>query len=229
MRSPGATPAAARGVDIIQNCPVTAIRRGPDGGSGRPRPPRASSPRRRSQSRPPATPPSVMETAGFGCRSRSYPLRRWSPEPIKPIFPCVVDVERGARLYQPVRQGRTRHRFRAPTSTSATPPARGLPLIEHPRRDLRDLPDLPPHADAAKVGRHRRHDARPLGHPQQDAGSGPLRGCGWGTGGIQSHRPAMSSPGRWPRTSLTRSTRPSRWSASPGRLIGKAAAAAVAH
>ena len=82
--------ADARGVDIIQNCEVTAIRRGVggavDGGRDHARLDRARKvgSRRGRQHEP------VMAMAGLRMPLESYPLQALVSEPVKPIFPCVV-------------------------------------------------------------------------------------------------------------------------------------------
>jgi sarcosine oxidase subunit beta len=59
--------ADALGVDIIENCEVTGIRRDPDGSTS-----------------------VVLSLAGVRLPLESYPLQALVSEPIKPIFPCVV-------------------------------------------------------------------------------------------------------------------------------------------
>lgn len=82
--------ADAMGVDIIQNCEVTGIRRGPDGavsgvetskgfiGSGRVG---VSAAGHTSV---------LMAMAGVRMPLESYPLQALVSEPVKPVFPCVV-------------------------------------------------------------------------------------------------------------------------------------------
>ena len=211
--------AAARGVDIIQNCAVTGD------------PPRRRRPRhrrrdharlhrarRRSASSAAGHTSVVMETgrrppaarklsaAGAGLRAgqAGLPLRR--------------DVELGARLHLASPTRASSSSAPAPTSMSPTPSAAACTSDRaHARRDLRDVPDLPPHADAAQMGRHRRRDARPLADPRQDAGPRPLRQLRLGHRRLQGDaglRPRLR-PHRRHATSRTRSTRPSRSSASP--------------
>ena len=147
----------------------------------------------------------VLPAAGAGLRAdqADLPLRR--------------HVELGARLPQPVRQGRARHRLRHRPVRQLLPARRPAADRAHAGGDLRDLPDLPPDADAAQMGRHRRRDPGPLGDPRQDAGPRPLRQLRLGHRRLQgdARAPPTSSPTPSPRTSRTRSTRPSRSSASP--------------
>jgi sarcosine oxidase subunit beta len=81
--------AAARGVDIIQNCPVTRHPPRPGRRGRASRPPRASSRPRRSRSR---RRPHLGADGSAGVRMplESYPLQALVSEPVKPVFPCVV-------------------------------------------------------------------------------------------------------------------------------------------
>ena len=82
--------AAARGVDIIQNCEVTAIRRGADGavtGVDTTRGPIAA----KKIGVVAAGHSSVlMQMAGVQVPLESFPLQALVSEPVKPVFPCVV-------------------------------------------------------------------------------------------------------------------------------------------
>ena len=52
---------------------------------------------------------------------------------------------------------------------------------------IETFPMLSPPQDAAPVGRHRRHDRRPLADHRSDAGPGNcFLNCGWGTGGFKA-------------------------------------------
>jgi sarcosine oxidase subunit beta len=82
--------AAVRGVDIIQNCPVSAIGRGPDGavtgvetvkGFIRAKKVAVSAAGHTSV---------VVQSAGLRMPLESYPLQALVSEPVKPVFPCVV-------------------------------------------------------------------------------------------------------------------------------------------
>jgi sarcosine oxidase subunit beta len=82
--------ATARGVDIIQNCEVTGITRGPDGrvtGVETTKGPILS----KKVGVVAAGHTSVlMNMAGVRMPLESYPLQALVSEPVKPIFPCVV-------------------------------------------------------------------------------------------------------------------------------------------
>src|SRR3546814_10794188 len=82
--------AAARGGDISQNCPVTAIRRDASGrGLG------VETARGFIRAKEVAVSASgntsvVMDTACVRLPLESFPLKALVSEPVKPVFPCVV-------------------------------------------------------------------------------------------------------------------------------------------
>ena len=83
--------ADALGVDIIQNCEVTGIRREPAARSTGVETTRGFiARRRRSAWSRPATPAWSWRWPACACRSRAIPLQALVSEPIKPVFPCVV-------------------------------------------------------------------------------------------------------------------------------------------
>ena len=82
--------ADALGVDIIENCEVTGILRGPDGrvsgvtsSRGEIRAPRIGVAAAGHTS-------VIMKLAGVALPLESYPLQALVSEPVKPVFPCVV-------------------------------------------------------------------------------------------------------------------------------------------
>ena len=82
--------AAARGVDIIQNCPVTAIRRGPDGRVSGVETARGFIGAKKIAVSAAGNTSVVMDSAGVRLPLESYPLQALVSEPVKPCFPCVV-------------------------------------------------------------------------------------------------------------------------------------------
>lgn len=82
--------AAARGVDIIQNCPVTAIRRRPDGGVHGVETARGFIKAAKIAVSAAGHSSIVMESAGVRMPLESYPLQALVSEPIEPVLPCVV-------------------------------------------------------------------------------------------------------------------------------------------
>jgi hypothetical protein len=83
-------------------------------------------------------------------------------------------VERRARLYQPVGQGRAGDRRRHRPVCRLRPARRHPDPRAHARGHPRAVPDVQPHAHAAPVGRHRRRHPRPQPDHRQDAGRRPL-------------------------------------------------------
>ena len=128
MRSPGAIARAAdaRGVDIIQNCEVTGF--DIEGGrvAGVRDHARLHRAPRKSASSSPAIASVLAGMAGFRLPIESHPLQAMVSEPIKPVLDSVVMSGAGARLCQPVRQGRAgvRRRHRQPTTPIRSAAAR---------------------------------------------------------------------------------------------------------
>ncbi len=113
-RWPGAMRArpSERGVDVVQNCEVTGIRR-EDGPRRRAStPPAASSAPRRSGSLSRARARELAAMAGMRLPIESHVLQAFVVEGLKPLIDTRRDVRRGAFLHQPVRQGRPRVRRR---------------------------------------------------------------------------------------------------------------------
>ena len=82
--------AAALGVDIIQNCAVTGIRRGPDGAVQGVETTRGFIASKRVGVSAAGNSSVVMQMAGLDFPLESYPLQALVSEPVKPTFPCVV-------------------------------------------------------------------------------------------------------------------------------------------
>ncbi|MEM8664557.1 MAG: sarcosine oxidase subunit beta family protein [Pseudomonadota bacterium] len=82
--------AALRGVDIIQNCPVTAIRRGPDGAVTGVETVKGFIGAKRIGVSASGHTSVLMDTAGVRMPLESFPLQALVSEPVKPCFPCVV-------------------------------------------------------------------------------------------------------------------------------------------
>jgi heterotetrameric sarcosine oxidase beta subunit len=105
----------------------------------------------------------VMDMAGVRLPLESYPLQALVSEPVKPVFPLRRHVEHGARLYQPVRQGRTGDRRGHRPVCLLFASAAACTLIEHTvERSANCSRSSRPHAHAAQMGRHRRRHAGPL-------------------------------------------------------------------
>ncbi|MCC5778887.1 sarcosine oxidase subunit beta family protein [Nitratireductor sp. B36] len=82
--------AAARGVDIIQNCEVTGINRGPDGAVTGVETTRGTIGARKVGVVAAGHSSVLMQMAGVQVPLESYPLQALVSEPVKPVFPCVV-------------------------------------------------------------------------------------------------------------------------------------------
>jgi sarcosine oxidase, subunit beta len=82
--------AAARGVDIIQNCPVTGIRRTADGWVEGVDTPQGFIKAKKIAIVAAGSTSLLMEMAGLRFPLESYPLQALVSEPIKPVMPCVV-------------------------------------------------------------------------------------------------------------------------------------------
>src|SRR5574337_1778948 len=82
--------AAARGVDIVQNCPVTAIRRDASGRVSGVETPRGFIKAKKVAVSAAGNTSVVMSAADVRLPLESYPLQALVSEPVKPIFPCVV-------------------------------------------------------------------------------------------------------------------------------------------
>ena len=82
--------AAARGVDIIQNCAVTGIKRSADGAVEGVETTRGFIGAKKVGVVAAGHSSVLMEMAGVRMPLESYPLQALVSEPVKPIFPCVV-------------------------------------------------------------------------------------------------------------------------------------------
>lgn len=82
--------ADAMGVDIIQNCEVTGIRRGPDGAVTGVETSKGFVATRKVGVVAAGHTSVVMAMAGLRMPLESYPLQALVSEPVKPVFPCVV-------------------------------------------------------------------------------------------------------------------------------------------
>ncbi|EIM74126.1 sarcosine oxidase subunit beta [Nitratireductor aquibiodomus RA22] len=82
--------AASRGVDIIQNCEVTGINRGPDGSVTGVETTRGTIGAKKVGVVAAGHSTVLMQMAGVQVPLESYPLQALVSEPVKPVFPCVV-------------------------------------------------------------------------------------------------------------------------------------------
>ena len=223
--------AAARGVDIIQNCAVNAIRRGPDGavigvdtakGFIRARKVAVSAAGNTSV---------VMDSAGLRMPLESFPLQALVSEPVKPIFPCVVMSNTVHAYISQSDKGELVIGSGTDQYTSYSQRG-GLPLIEHTVAAICEVFPI-----FTRMRMLRKWGGIVDVTPDRSAilGKTPIKGlyvnCGWGTGGFKAtpgaaHLLAYTVAKDEPHPlnapfTLERFT--------TGRLIDEAAAAAVAH
>ena len=167
--------AAARGVDIIQNCPVTAIRRGPDGRVTGVETAKGFIAAKKVAVSAAGHTSVVMETAGVRLPLESYPLQALVSEPIKPIFPCVV-MSNSVHAYLS-QSDKGELVIGSGTDQYVSYSQRGgLPLIEHTLAAICEIfPIFRRMRMLQEVGRHRRRDAGPFGDPRKDPGTRALR------------------------------------------------------
>ena len=223
--------AAARGVDIIQNCAVNAIRRGPDGavigvdtakGFIRAKKVAVSAAGNTSV---------VMDSAGLRMPLESFPLQALVSEPVKPIFPCVVMSNTVHAYISQSDKGELVIGSGTDQYTSYSQRG-GLPLIEHTVAAICEVFPI-----FTRMRMLRKWGGIVDVTPDRSAilGKTPVKGlyvnCGWGTGGFKAtpgaaHLLAYTVARDEPHPlnapfTLERFT--------TGRLIDEAAAAAVAH
>ena len=223
--------AAARGVDIIQNCPVTAIRRdasgrvsGVDTGRG------FIKAKKVAVSAAGGT-TVVMDSAGVRMPLESYPLQALVSEPVKPVFPCVVMSNTVHAYISQSDKGELV--IGSGTDQYVSYSQRGgLPLIEH---TVAAICEVFPIFTRMRMLRKWAGTVDVTPDRSPIIGKTPVPGlfvnCGWGTGGFKA---TPGSANVFAHTVATGEPHPinapftlERF--TTGRLIDEAAAAAVAH
>ncbi len=223
--------AAARGVDIIQNCAVTAIRRGPDGAVTGVETNKGFIRAKKVAVSAAGNTSVVLDTAGLRMPLESYPLQALVSEPIKPVFPCVV-MSNSVHAYIS-QSDKGELVIGSGTDQYVSYSQRGgLPLIEHTVAAI---------CEVFPIFRRMRMLRKWGGIVDVTPDRSPILGklpvpglyvnCGWGTGGFKAtpgagHLLAWTVAKDEPHPinapfTLERFT--------TGRLIDEAAAAAVAH
>ncbi|MEZ5726300.1 MAG: sarcosine oxidase subunit beta family protein [Paracoccaceae bacterium] len=223
--------AAARGVDIIQNCPVTAIRRNPDGsvagvetGKGFIRAKKVGVSAAGHTS-------VVMQTADVRLPLESYPLQALVSEPVKPVFPCVVMSNTVHAYISQSDKGELVIGSGTDQYTSYSQRG-GLPLIEHTVAAICEIFPI-----FNRMRMLRKWGGIVDVTPDRSAiiSKTPVAGlyvnCGWGTGGFKA-TPGAAHTFAW--TIAKDEPHPINAPFTmerfrTGRLIDEAAAAAVAH
>ncbi|WP_226552882.1 sarcosine oxidase subunit beta family protein [Celeribacter naphthalenivorans] len=223
--------AAERGVDIIQNCAVTAIRRHPDGSVAGVETDKGFIKAKKVAVSASGHNSMVMETAGVRLPLESMPLQALVSEPIKPIFPCVV-MSNAVHAYCS-QSDKGELVIGSGTDQYVSYSQRGgLPLIEH---TIAAISEVFPIFNRMRMLRKwggitdNTPDRSPI------VGKTPVQNlyvnCGWGTGGFKA-TPGAAHTLAW----TVAKDEPHPINAPftldrfrTGRLIDEAAAAAVAH
>ncbi len=223
--------AAKLGVDIIQNCPVTAIRRAANGAVEGVETPKGFIRAGKVGVSVAGTTTPLMESAGVRLPLESFPLQALVSEPVKPIFPCVVMSNSVHAYISQSDKGELVIGSGTDQYTSYSQRG-GLPLIEH---TIAAICEIFPIFNRMRVMRTWAGTVDVTPDRSPIIGKTPVKGlyvnCGWGTGGFKAtpgsahvfaHTIANDEPHpiNAPFT-LERFTN--------GHLIDEAAAAAVAH
>jgi sarcosine oxidase subunit beta len=223
--------ASARGVDIIQNCEVTAISRGPTGAVNTVETTRGRIAARKIGVVAAGHTSVVMAMAGVRMPLESYPLQALVSEPIKPVMPCVV-MSNGIHAYISQSDKGELVIGAATDAYVSYSQAGGVHIAEH---TLEAICELFPTFRRLRMLRNWGGivDVTPDRSPI--IGLTPVPGlyvnCGWGTGGFKA------TPGSGHVFAATIARGEPHPIAAPfsldrfrtGRLIDEAAAAAVAH
>ena len=223
--------AAELGVDIIQNCAVTGIRRGANGAVEGVETTRGYIAAKKVGVSAAGNTSVIMQMAGLNFPLESYPLQALVSEPVKPIFPCVVMSNTvHAYISQPDKGELV---IGAGTDQYVSYSQRGaLHIIEH---TLASICEIFPIFSRMRMLRSWGGvvDVTPDRSPI--LGKTPVPGlyvnCGWGTGGFKA------TPGAGDLLAYTIAHDTPHAINAPftlerfrtGRLIDEAAAAAVAH
>lgn len=224
--------AAARlGVDIIQNCAVTGIRRNADGSVAGVETERGFIASSKVGVSAAGNSSVIMQMAGLDFPLESYPLQALVSEPIKPVFPCVV-MSNTVHAYMS-QSDKGELVIGAGTDQYVSYSQRGaLHILEH---NIAAICEIFPIFRRMRMLRTWGGivDVTPDRSPI--LGKTPVKGlfvnCGWGTGGFKA------TPGAGDLLAYTMAKDEPHKINAPfnldrfrnGRLIDEAAAAAVAH
>jgi sarcosine oxidase, subunit beta len=223
--------AAGLGVDIIQNCAVTGIKRGVDGAVEGVETTRGYIACKRVGVSAAGNSSVIMHMAGLDFPLESYPLQALVSEPVKPTFPCVV-MSNTVHAYMS-QSDKGELVIGAGTDQYVSYSQRGaLHIVEH---TLAAICEIFPIYRRMRMLRTWGGivDVTPDRSPI--LGKTPVKGlyvnCGWGTGGFKA------TPGAGDLLAYTMAKDEPHPINAPynldrfrnGRLIDEAAAAAVAH
>ncbi|MGR3464464.1 sarcosine oxidase subunit beta family protein [Limimaricola sp.] len=223
--------AAAMGVDIIQNCPVIAIRRGPDGAVTGVDTAKGFIGAKKVAVSAAGHTSVVMQSADVRMPLESFPLQALVSEPVKPVFPCVVMSNTVHAYISQSDKGELVIGSGTDQYTSYSQRG-GLPLIEHTVAAICEVFPI-----FNRMRMLRKWGGTVDVTPDRSAiiGKTPVKNlfvnCGWGTGGFKA------TPGAAHVLAHTVATGEPHPLNAPftldrfrtGRLIDEAAAAAVAH
>jgi sarcosine oxidase subunit beta len=223
--------ADALGVDIIQNCEVTAIRRGPDGAVAGLETTRGAIAARKVGVVAAGHTSVLMAMAGVRMPLESFPLQALVSEPVKPVMPCVV-MSNTVHAY--ISQS-DKGEFVIGAGTDAYVSYSQAGALHVTRHTLEAISELFPVTRRLRMLRSWGGivDVTPDRSPI--IGRTPVTGlyvnCGWGTGGFKA------TPGSGHVFAATVARGEPHPIAAPftlerfstGRLIDEAAAAAVSH
>ncbi len=223
--------AAARGVDIIQNCPVTAIRRNPDGSVAGVDTAKGFIKAKKVAVSAAGNTSVVMDSAGVRLPLESYPLQALVSEPVKSCFPCVVMSNAVHAYISQSDKGELVIGSGTDQYTSYSQRG-GLPLIEH---TIAAITEVFPIFNRMRMLRKWGGIVDVTPDRSAILGKTPVKGlyvnCGWGTGGFKA-TPGAAHVLAW----TVAKDEPHPINAPftldrfrTGRLIDEAAAAAVAH
>lgn len=223
--------AAARGVDIIQNCPVTAIRRKADGSVAGVETARGFIKANKVAVSAAGHTSDVLQSADVKLPIESYPLQALVSEPVKPVFPCVVMSNAVHAYISQSDKGELVIGSGTDQYTSYSQRG-GLPLIEH---TVAAICEIFPQFNRMRMLRKWAGVVDVTPDRSAILGTTPVKGlyvnCGWGTGGFKA-TPGAAHTLAW----TIAKDEPHEINAPftlerfrTGRLIDEAAAAAVAH
>lgn len=223
--------ASKLGVDIIQNCAVTGIRRGPDGAVTGVETEKGFIGAKKIGVSAAGNSSVVMNMAGLNFPLESYPLQALVSEPVKPVVPCVI-MSNAVHAYIS-QSDKGELVIGAGTDQYTSYSQRGaLHILEH---TVMSICEIFPIFKRMRMLRHWGGvvDVTPDRSPI--LGKTPVPGlyvnCGWGTGGFKA------TPGAADLLAFTIAHDAPHAINAPfnldrfigGRLIDEAAAAAVAH
>jgi sarcosine oxidase subunit beta len=223
--------ASARGVDVIQNCEVTAIRRSTDGAVDGVETTRGSIATRRIGVVAAGHTSVVMAMAGVRMPIESFPLQALVSEPLKPVLPCVV---MSGTVHAYISQS-DKGELVIGASTDQYPSYSQRGALHVDQHTLEAICELFPMFRRVRMLRNWGGIVDVTADRSPIIGAAPVSGlyvnCGWGTGGFKA------TPGSGHVFAYTLATGRPHPIAAPftlerfttGRLIDEAAAAAVIH